>query len=187
MAKLIRYIDMEEFKKLLAAEKDKKYKLMYVLGFGSGLRISEVLGYKGKSKKKDKKTGEIIEKEIVIPKLTKDKIDLDRHSIRILGKRGKERITMTSPWLNKTNINLLPIDIPRRTLQGRISRLGEKTLGRKITFHTLRHGWANHLINVKKLSTPQAQALGGWSRLDTVGIYAKANPADAIKQAFETF
>ena len=170
MTKLIRYIDIEEFKKLLAAEKDKKYKLIYVLGFGSGLRISEILGYLNK-----------------IPKLTKDRIDLEKHSMRILGKRGKERIAMTNPWINKTNIQLLPIDIPRRTVQGRISRLGEKVLGRKITFHTLRHGWANHLLNVKKLSVAQVQMLGGWSRMDTLGIYAKANPVDAINEAFEIF
>ena len=184
--KLVRYIDKIEFKKLLAAEKDKRYKLMYVLGFGSGLRISEVIGYKGKSRKKNK-AGEIIEADVIIPKLTQDKIDLDKHSIRILGKRGKERITMTSPWMNKTNIKLLPIDISRRTVQGRISRLGERVLGRKITFHTLRHGWANHLLNVRKMSVAQVQMLGGWSRMDTLGIYAKANPTDAINEAFEVF
>ena len=46
MAKLIRYIEMEEFKKVLKEEKDKKFKLAYVLGMGSGLRISEIIGLK---------------------------------------------------------------------------------------------------------------------------------------------
>ena len=185
--KLVRYIDIEEFKKLLAAEKDRRYKLMYVLGFGSGLRISEILGYKGKSIKKDKKTGKIIEKEVDIPRLTKKQIDLEAHRIKILGKGAKERMAATNKWLNKSNIELLPIDIPRRTVQGRFTRLCEKTLGRKLSFHTLRHGWANYLINVKKLPAPQVQMLGGWSRLDTLGIYAKANPADAIDAAYEVF
>ena len=186
--KLVRYIDMEEFKKLLTAEKDKKYKLAYVLAMGSGLRESEVIGYKGKSRKKDKKTGEIIETEVIIPRLTKDRVDLEKHSITILsGKGKKDRITMTSPWLNKTNVQLLPLDIKRRTLQGRITRLSKKTLGRNITFHTLRHGWANHLINVKKIPQTQVQSLGGWSRLDTLGIYARANPIDAINNAWENF
>ncbi len=185
--KLVRYIEMDEFKKVLAAEKDRIYKLMYVLAMGSGLRISEILGYKGISKKKNKITGEFTIKAVVIPRLEKSMIDLEGHKIKILGKGGKERITHTSSWLNKSNIKLLPIKIPRRTVQGRFSRLCKKVLGRSLNFHTLRHGWANYLINVNKLPATQVQALGGWSRLDTLGIYAKANPADAVKAAFEVF
>ena len=94
---------------------------------------------------------------------------------------------MTSQWLNKTNIQILPIEISRRTVQGRFSRTCERTLGRKLNFHTLRHGWANHLINVKKMPTPQVQSLGGWARLDTLGIYAKANPIDAVNTGYEVF
>ncbi len=59
---------MEEFKKVLAAEKDRRYKLIYSLGMGSGLRISEIIGYRGMSRKKNTKTLEIVEKEVVIPK-----------------------------------------------------------------------------------------------------------------------
>lgn len=178
---------MEEFKKILAAEKDRRYKLIYVLAMGSGLRISEILGYKGESKKKDKKTGEIIIKKVDIPRLKQDQIDLEKHTIKILGKGAKERIAAISPWLNKSNIKLLPLDIPRRTLQGRFTRISEKVLGRKLNFHTLRHGWANYLINVKKLPTPQVQVLGGWARLDTLGVYAKANPVNAVKASVEVF
>lgn len=185
--KLVRYIEMDEFKKVLAAEPDRRYKLIYALAMGSGLRLSEILGYKGESKKKDKKTGEIIIEKVNIPRLTSGQIDLEKHTIKILGKGAKERITMTSPWLNKSNIKLLPLDIPRRTLQGRFNRISEKVLGRKLNFHTLRHGWANYLINVKNLPTPQVQVLGGWSRLDTLGIYAKANPVNAVKAAVEVF
>lgn len=189
--KLVRYIEMDEFKKILAAEKDRRYKLIYVLAMGSGLRLSEIAGYKGKSRKKDKKTGEIIEKDVEIPRLEQKQIDLERHQIRVLGKGGKERITVTSPWLNKTNIQLLPIQIPRRTIQGRFTRLCEKTLGKKLNFHTLRHGWANHLANhpdpKKRVSLPVLQILGGWSRLDTVGIYTKSNPYQAVDAAWESF
>jgi len=44
--KRIVYIDFNEFKKMYSATKDKKLKLAMLLGFGSGLRISEVVGYK---------------------------------------------------------------------------------------------------------------------------------------------
>ncbi|MFW6130171.1 MAG: tyrosine-type recombinase/integrase [Atribacterota bacterium] len=185
--KLVNYIEMDEFRKLMKAEKDRKFKLAYALAMGSGLRISEIIGYKGKSRKKNKKTGEIIEKDIVIPPLTKDKVDLDRHQIRVVGKRGKERITVTSPMLNKTNIELLPLKIPRRTLQARFTRLCKKVLGKNLSFHSLRHGFANYMVNEKNVPLPMVQQMLGHSRLDTTGIYTKANPKKAIETAWESF
>jgi len=172
--KLVRYIELEEFKKVLRAEKNKNYKLAYVLAFGSGLRISEIIGPAANSSQQ-------------IKALTPEQINLEGHQIRILGKGGKERITMTSPWLNESNIKLLPLKIKRRTLQHRFSNLCKKVLGRKLNFHTLRHGWANHLVNEKNLPLPQLQILGGWSRLDTVGIYTRANPKKAVNTAYELF
>ena len=176
--KLVRFIEISDFKKVLSAEKDRKFKLAYVLGFGSGLRISEIVG-PAKNSNQD------------IKPLMKEQVSLNKHQIKILGKGNKERITMTSPWLNETNIKLLPLKINRRTLQDRFSKLCKKTLGQKLTFHTLRHGWANYLSNDapidKRVSMPVLQVLGGWSRLDTVGIYAKANPTSAIKSGYEAF
>jgi integrase len=97
--KLVRFIEIEEFKKVLSEEKDKKFKLAYALAFGSGLRISEIVGWKD------------------IKPLTKENVDLEKHQIRLKGKRGKERITVTSPWLNQTNIQLLPLHF-KEGLQG---------------------------------------------------------------------
>lgn len=185
--KLVTYIELDEFKKVLSAEKDRKFKLAYCLGMGSGLRISEIIGYKGISRKKDKKTGEIKEEKIEIPRLTKDKVDLERHQIRILGKRGKERITVTSPYLNKTNIQLLPLKIPRRTLQARFTRLCKRVLGKDLSFHSLRHGFANYMVNEKNIPLPMVQQMLGHSRLDTTGIYTKANPKKTIETAWEAF
>jgi len=176
--KLIRFIEIEEFKKVLKSEKDRKFKLAYVLGFGSGLRISEIVGPAKNSNQN-------------IKALTREQVNLMKHQIKVFGKGAKERITMTSPWLNETNIKLLPLKINRRTLQDRFSKLCNKVLGRKLNFHTLRHGWANYLSNDapidKRVSMPVLQVLGGWSRLDTVGIYAKANPTTAIKSGYEAF
>ena len=167
--KLVKFIEIEEFKKVLAEEKDKKFKLAYVLAFGSGLRISEIVGFNE------------------IKPLTKDQIDLDKHQIRLFGKRGKERITVTSPWLNKTNIELLPLDIPRRTLQGRFTRLCSRVLDKKLNIHTLRHGFANYMANDKNVPLPMVQQMLGHSRLDTTGIYTKANPVKTIETAWESF
>jgi len=176
--KIIRYIEIEDFKKVLKAEKNKKLKLAYVLGFGSGLRISEIVGPAPNSNQD-------------IKPLKPEQVDLAKHQIRILGKGAKERITVTSPWLNENNIKLLPLKIQRRTLQYNWTNLCKKVLGKSLPFHTLRHGWANYLLNhkdpKKRVSLPVLQILGGWSRLDTVGIYAKANPIKAIESAWESF
>lgn len=173
--KLIKFITIDEFRLILSKCKDKKTKLAMVLGFGSGLRISEILG----SKRKD---------ETLIPYLTKDKVDLQTHQIRIeQGKGKKDRITITSPWLNETNINLLPLRIPRRTLQYRIKVLGIKWLNKKISFHTLRHGFGNYMVNEKGIPLPMVQQLMGHSRIDTTGIYTKANPKQTIEKGYEAW
>jgi len=126
--KLIRYIEIDDFKKVLKAEKDKRFKLAYALGFGSGLRISEIVGPAPNSNQD-------------IKPLTMEQVDLEKHQIRIFGKGAKERITVTSPMLNETNIKLLPLKIERRTLQNHWTKLCHKVLGKKLPFHTLRHGW----------------------------------------------
>lgn len=175
MLKLIKYITLEEFNKLLKAEKDKNYKLAYVLAFGSGLRISEIIGY-------TKPNGEEIKP------LQKEQIDLAAHQIRVIGGKGnKDRITVTSPWLNDTNLAYLPLNINRRTLQHRITALGKKVLNKEISFHTLRHGFGNYMANDKNLPLPMLQGLLGHSRLDVTGIYTKANPKQAISKAWESF
>jgi len=175
---LVRFIEFEEFKKILSAEKDKNFKLAYVLAFGSGLRISEILGYEGISSKN---------KPIKIPPLTKEMIDLDKHQIILQGKGGKQRISVTSKWLTKSNLDLLPLKINRRTLQRRFTLLSKKVLGRSLNFHTLRHGFGNFMANDKGVPLPMVQQMLGHSRLDTTGIYTKSNPIKTIETAWEKF
>lgn len=167
---LVRFITMEEGLTLIRAEKNKKFKLAFALALGSGLRLSEVVGYLDK-----------------ISPLTKEQIDLAAHTIRIFGKGGKERITVTSPMLNETNILLLPLKLNRRTVQRRITVLGQRVLKKNITFHTLRHGFANYMANEKQVPLPMVQSMLGHSRLDTTGIYTKSNPIQAIQTAWEKF
>lgn len=173
MAKLIRFITMEDGKKLISAEKDKRFKLAYALALGSGLRLSEVIGYNGLKNK--------------IPPLSREQVDLEKHTIRIFGKGGKERITVTSPMLNETNLKLLPLSINRRTLQRRTEALGKRILNKKVTFHVLRHGFANFMANEKNVPLPMLQTMLGHSRLNTTGIYTQSNPVQAINTAWESF
>jgi len=125
--------------------------------------------------------------EWAIKPLIPDQINLKEHTIRILGKGGKERITVTSPWLSEKNIKYLPLKIQRRKIQRRITQLSKKVLGRPITFHTLRHGFANYMMNDKGVSPAILQSLLGHSNLSTTSVYTKANPIHAIKSAWESF
>ena len=176
MSKLVRFISTEEFRKVLKAEKDKDFKLAYVLAFGSGLRISEIVGPAKNSNQE-------------IKPLESNEVDLDTKQIRVFGKGGKERITVINPMfpIRDYMLKMLPLRINRRTLQIRFRKLCIKTIKKDLNFHTLRHGFANHMINERNLPLPMVQGFGGWARLDTVGIYAKANPAAAVSKVWEGF
>jgi len=168
MRKLPKVITQEEFEKLFKAEKDKKTRLAMLLGFEAGMRISEIVGLEDR-----------------IPALTKDRVEAA--SIRIeSGKGNKDRIVPRPKRLNETAKNMLPLKIPRRTLQYRVTQLGKKVLDKHITFHTLRHGFGSHLAGMGR-PLHEIQMLMGHSRLDTTGIYLHANPTKAIEGASEVF
>jgi len=175
MEKLIKYLAKEDFDKLIKSEKDKRYKLIFILGFCSGLRISEIIGYKIKDSWK-------------IKPLESPQIDLKEHQIKIIGGKGlKDRITVTPPNITEEHLRLLPLKIPRRTVQYHFSKLAMKVLGKKMSIHTLRHGFGNYMINEKNVPMPMVQQLMGHSRIDTTGLYSKANPKKSIERAWNSF
>jgi len=171
--KLPKIISKEEFEKIFKACKDKEVKLAMLLGFEAGLRISEIVGLRKKG-------------EWHIFPLTKDKINFPGNSIRIFGKGSKERIVPLPKRFNQAALMMLPLNIKRRTLQYQISSLGDKILGKKITFHTLRHGFGSHLAG-KNIPLHEIQMLMGHSRLDTTGVYLHANPIKALDDARDVF
>jgi len=198
MRKLPKIIIQEEFEKLLAAtlklEKEakgknrklrlKQYRIAMLLGFEAGMRISEITGFKGVSKRTNKQ-GQVVVKETEVPALTKDRVE--SASIRILsGKGSKDRIVPRPKRLNQTAVDMLPLKLKRRALQHFITKLGDKVLKKPISFHTLRHGFASHLLNSGR-PIHEVQMLLGHSRLDTTGVYLHANPIKAIEGARDIF
>lgn len=176
MGKLIKFISVEDFKKVLKAEPDNRHKLAYVLAFGSGLRISEIVGPAKNSNQE-------------IKPLTAEQVDLQRKQIKVYGKGGRERITVINPLfpIKENMLKLLPLDIPRSTLQWRFTSHCQKVLGKSLSFHVLRHGFGNHMANDRSIPMPMVMGFMGHSRLDTTGIYAKANPKQAIDKVWEGF
>lgn len=166
--KLPNFIKRDDYEKLLKAETDKRYKLAYMLGFESGLRISEIVGLRNR----------------ILP-LTKSHVE--SNFIRIIGGKGKkDRITPKPKRFNASAISLLPLKITRRTLQHRITKLGLEVLQKHITFHTLRHGFVTECLS-RGMDIHQVQMFAGHTRLDTTGIYLHANPEDALKRYEEVF
>lgn len=168
MTKLINFIKEDEFIRLMRAEKDKTYRLAYLFAFGSGLRISEIIGYKRKDGRE-------------IQPLTAEQIDMKAKTIKVLGGKGmKDRIVPLFPHFKDYYLNMLPIKIRRTTLQYHFKNLGKRVLGRDITFHQLRHGFGV-MATKRKIPMPYIQQAMGHSRLDTTGIYTASSPDDMVK------
>jgi integrase len=172
--KLIIYITQDEFEKVFNSCKDKEVRLSLLLAFESGLRISEIVGFKRK------------DGSWKVPPLTKDRINLIEHNIKIFGKGNKERVVPLPKRFNLNAYNMLPLEIPRRTLQDKTMKLCNKVLNKKLSFHKFRHGFGSHLAG-KGRPLHEIQYLMGHSRLDTTGIYLHSNPKQTIEAARDSF
>ena len=169
--KLPTYIKEEEFELLLKAEKKREFKLAYLLGFGCGLRISEIIGYT----RKDGKS---------IQPLSPSQIDLQARTVKVIGGKGlKDRIVPLFPQFKEEYLKMLPLKIKRTTLQTHFKTLCKKVLGRNCHFHELRHGFGV-LSTIKKIPMPFIQQAMGHSRLDTTGIYTATSPEE-MKKAYQ--
>jgi len=178
MRKLPRYITQEEFEKLfesagkLNTKNKKEYQLAMLLGFESGMRISEIVGLQKKG-------------EWIINPLSKEQIE-DAQIRIIQGKGRKDRIVPRPKRMNENAIKLLPLKLGRRSLQNLVTNLGLKVLNKSISFHSLRHGFGSHLAGQNR-PLHEIQMLMGHSRLDTTGIYLHANPKAAVDGARSAF
>lgn len=187
--KLFQPISKEEFDKLFAVAKEDREKhrmkrskkltvrgerindfmIAMLLGFYSGLRISEIVGYIDR-----------------VPALNSSRIE--GNWIRVVsGKGGKDRLTPKPRLLSQVAIRALPLKARRRALQRYVTELGPRVLQKKITFHTLRHGFVTHCLE-KGIAIHVVQSWAGHSRLDTTGLYAHVlKPEKHMEQYKEVF
>ena len=160
--KIPKAVRPEEFKKLIKAipKKDKIARIAFLLAYGSGLRISEVLRCKKEHFK---------ENSIFIPE----------------SKYGVERfVPIPKGWKKEFN---LPLKVTARTLQRKFKKYAKKAgLPEYYTFHSLRHGFATRALE-SGVPINQVQVLLGHSNISTTSIYTKADPFDAIKSYEDLF
>lgn len=210
MRKLPNTISEKEFLEIFKAEKERKYKVAYALGFYQCMRVSEIAGLKqevskccrAKIKKARKpvkrscsKCNKSLELKDIsrggkwqIPPLQQDQVDKDRGFIKIIsGKGGKDDTIPIMPpvfQILRWGTKYLPVKATDRTLRRRIKALGEEILGKDIYFHTLRHSGASFWLNDKKVDIRHIQMLLRHSRLDTTQIYTHTSP-NKLKEIFD--
>jgi integrase/recombinase XerD len=160
-------VSTDEFVKLIENTEHEHHKIAFLLGFGSGLRISEVVNLE----KRDINMGE---KKILIRQ----------------GKGSKDRVVPLPKGFKPRHLKHIPLPIGVRAIQkafkeaSRASGLLE--IKPDVHFHSLRHGFGSQLA---KKNTPvhHIRTLMGHSNISTTNIYLELNPEDALSSYWEKF
>lgn len=156
------YVSGSEFAELLHATQKQHHKLAFVLAWGSGLRVSEVLNIEPRD------------------------FDFSRGLINVrLGKGKKDRYTVIPPHFRPDHLQFFPIPCNARALQKAFTfyaiQTGLKAKKPKVRFHSLRHGFATHFIenggDINKL-----KILMGHQSIAMTDIYTHLNPMSAVKE-----
>jgi integrase/recombinase XerD len=160
----------EEVEQMIISTKNHNHRTILQIGYGAGLRVSEVINLKWKD------------------------IDFKRNTIHIKGAKGKkDRIVMLSPKVKKSlqkleaEKNGLVFKTTRgkkyttRTVQLIVRNAARKAqINKNVTPHTLRHSFATHLLE-KGTDIRYIRDLLGHSDINTTLIYTKVSTKDISK------
>lgn len=165
--KLPTTISEEDFVKLIKNTKSDKHKIAFLLGFGAGLRVSEVIA------------------------VEKRHVDWNNKTIFVeQGKGKKDRIVPLPKGFKQKHLDLLPIGISQRALQiafkNSFRRAGLHEIKPDAHFHSLRHGFGSNCAN-KGIPIHQIRTLMGHSNISTTNVYLELNPKEALKSYEELF
>ncbi len=156
------FVSGSEFKDLLRATQKQHHKLAFFLAWGSGLRVSEVINIEPRD------------------------FDFKRGLINVrLGKGSKDRYTVIPPHFRPDHLEFFPLPCNQRELQKAFTHYAEQTGLKqdkpKIRFHSMRHGFATHYLemggDINKL-----KLLMGHQSIAMTDIYSHLNPIKAVQE-----
>ncbi len=160
-------INQQEYLALLKATKHMRHRIAFMLGFESGLRISEIVN------------------------LRKEDIDEGNKQIRVnMGKNSKDRIVNLPLSWRSFHIKYIPMPCQQRALQKALIAAaidtGLKAKKPKVHFHSLRHGFATEAIR-SGVSIATVSGLLGHEDISTTSIYINLCPAERIAELRNKF
>lgn len=160
-------VTMEEYVEIQKVTPHLRHKVAFMLGFESGLRISEIVGLK------------------------KEDFDLINKNIRVnMGKNSKDRIVGLPLSWQPHHINYIPLPCQQRALQkafiSACKETGLKKKKPKIHFHSLRHGFATEALR-SGVDLYTISKLLGHEDISTTTVYAHLCPEDAIREVRNKF
>ena len=167
MKKLPTTINEDEFTELIKHTKKEHHKLAFLLGFGSGLIVSEVVN--------------LHPREIIL----KEKKIFIRQ-----GKGAKDRVVPVPKGFKQKHLELLPMSCGIRALQIAFKNSAKRSRLLKnkpdAHFHSLRHGFGSQLAK-KNVPIHDIRTLMGHTNISTTNIYLEMNPTQALKRYEELF
>ncbi len=186
MAKnIITAISPEDFSKLIRKTHKKNFKVAFLLGFGSGMRLSEIVG----GYRPD---------DSIIEALTENRVDIKEKKIIVRGGKGKvDRVVPLPKGFKEYMLKLLPLNktyknilSARRSMQRAFKsaarRAGILKKNPKIHFHSLRHGFGTQLAN-QGMPIHHIKTLMGHSNISTTNVYLEKNPKKALESYEKLF
>lgn len=160
-------ISEEDFVKLIENTKKDEHKTAFLLGFGAGLRVSEVT------------------------KLEQRDINMGERKIFIRqGKGKKDRVVPLPKGFKQKQYNQIPLKMGVRSLQiafkNSASKSGLLKDKPEAHFHSLRHGFGSQLAK-NGMPIHHIRTLMGHTNISTTNVYLELNPQDALEKYEELF
>ncbi|MEM4270654.1 MAG: site-specific integrase [Candidatus Pacearchaeota archaeon] len=161
----------EEFYNLIKASKKKQHKFAFLLGFGAGLRIGEILTLKPED------------------------FNLKERIILVHGKGNKDRMVPLPKGFKPEFLKLLPFTYKNYQSGARSLEISFKKAAIKsgllqtkpnAHFHSLRHSFGTNASN-KGIPIHHIRTLMGHTNISTTNVYLEMNPKEAIKSYEELF
>jgi integrase len=160
-------ISEEDFVKLIKNTRKEEHKTAFLLGFGAGLRVSEII------------------------KLEQRDINMNEKKIFIRqGKGSKDRVVPLPDGFKQKQFNQLPLKMGVRALEYAFKNSAKKggilETKPEAHFHSLRHGFGSQCAK-KGMPIHHIRTLMGHSNISTTNVYLELNPIEALKSYEDLF